>query len=66
MDCEGVDYTSFFLVKLSMDKNVTYERWPYIFGATMKQNQRYKFEQLHLHWGKKNNRGAEHVLNGIR
>lgn len=43
-----------------------YERLPYVFGATLKQNQRYEMEQFHFHWGLQNNRGAEHVLNGVR
>lgn len=49
-----------------MNKNITHGRLPYIFGAMLKQNQQYEMEQLHFHWGTKNNRGAEHVLNGIR
>ncbi|EZA61463.1 Carbonic anhydrase [Ooceraea biroi] len=53
-------------VKLTVSKNATRERLPYIFGATLKQNQHYEMEQLHFHWGIKNNRGAEHVLNGVR
>ncbi|XP_012530254.1 carbonic anhydrase 9 [Monomorium pharaonis] len=53
-------------VKLTVHKNVTYGRLPYIFGAILKQNQQYEMEQLHFHWGIKNNRGAEHVLNGVR
>jgi len=64
MDYEGVAYL-FFLVKLSMDKNAN-KKLPYIFGATLKKNQQYEIEQLHFHWGLKNNRGAEHVLNGMR
>ncbi|XP_039312904.1 carbonic anhydrase 9 [Solenopsis invicta] len=53
-------------VKLTIDKNAIYGRLPYIFGAILKQNQQYEMEQLHFHWGIKNNRGAEHVLNGVR
>lgn len=49
-----------------MDKNAIYGRLPYIFGAILKQNEQYEMEQLHFHWGIKNNRGAEHVLNGVR
>ncbi|XP_020279273.1 carbonic anhydrase 9-like [Pseudomyrmex gracilis] len=55
---------SLFIVKLIVNK--TAKRLPYIFGAVLKENQRYEIEQLHFHWGTKNNRGAEHVLNGIR
>jgi len=49
-----------------MNKNGTHKRLPYIFGATLKQDQQYEIEQLHFHWGIKNNRGAEHMLNGVR
>jgi len=58
-------HSIFYTVKLTVDENV-YERLPYIYGATMKQDQQYEVEQLHFHWGAKNNRGAEHVLNGVR
>ncbi|XP_055699470.1 carbonic anhydrase 2 [Phlebotomus papatasi] len=37
---------------------------PYIFGGKLKNQ--YELEGLHFHWGDKNNRGAEHVLNDIR
>lgn len=37
---------------------------PYIFGGKMSSE--YELEGLHFHWGDKNNRGAEHVLNDIR
>ncbi|CAD7077560.1 unnamed protein product [Hermetia illucens] len=37
---------------------------PYIFGGKLKNE--YEFEGLHFHWGDKNNRGSEHVLNDIR
>ncbi|KAL0117695.1 hypothetical protein PUN28_008834 [Cardiocondyla obscurior] len=53
-------------VKLIVKKNATYERSPYIFGAILKQNQQYEMEELHFHWGIKNSKGAEHVLNGVR
>lgn len=56
----------FSSVKLAINKNVTREKLPYVFGATLKRNQRYEIEQMHFHWGAKNNRGAEHVLNGVR
>lgn len=48
-----------------MNKNAT-NRLPYIFGSTLEQNQQYEMEQLHFHWGARNNRGAEHILNGLR
>lgn len=37
---------------------------PYIFGGKLKNE--YELVGLHFHWGDKNNRGAEHVLNDIR
>lgn len=37
---------------------------PYMFGGKMPNE--YVLEGLHFHWGDKNNRGAEHVLNDIR
>lgn len=37
---------------------------PYIFGGKLKDE--YELEGLHFHWGDKNNRGSEHVLNDIR
>lgn len=40
------------------------ERHPYIFGGKLKNE--YELEGLHFHWGDKNNRGSEHVLNDIR
>ncbi|KAL1378725.1 hypothetical protein pipiens_003924 [Culex pipiens pipiens] len=39
-------------------------RHPYIFGGKMENE--YELEGLHFHWGDKNNRGAEHVLNDVR
>ncbi|XP_011874489.1 PREDICTED: carbonic anhydrase 9-like [Vollenhovia emeryi] len=53
-------------VKLTVNKNAMYGRLPYIFGAVLQRNRQYEMEQLHFHWGIKNNRGAEHVLNGVR
>lgn len=40
------------------------ERLPYIFGG--KLHDEYEIEGLHFHWGDKNNRGSEHLLNDIR
>lgn len=40
------------------------EPLPYIFGG--KLTAEYEFEGLHFHWGEKNNRGSEHVFNGVR
>ncbi|XP_024872136.1 carbonic anhydrase 9-like [Temnothorax curvispinosus] len=53
-------------VKLTTDKTAIHGRLPYIFGAILQRNQQYEMEELHFHWGIKNNRGAEHVLNGVR
>ncbi|XP_017763499.1 PREDICTED: putative carbonic anhydrase 3 [Eufriesea mexicana] len=39
---------------------------PYIFGGSLDANQEYEIDHLHFHWGAKNNRGSEHILNGIR
>lgn len=37
---------------------------PYIFGAKLRGE--YEYLSLHFHWGDKNSRGAEHVLNDLR
>ncbi|XP_070509349.1 carbonic anhydrase 2 [Chironomus tepperi] len=37
---------------------------PYIFGGKLRNE--YEYVSLHFHWGDKNSRGAEHVLNDIR
>lgn len=42
------------------------KRLPYIFGGSLDINQEYEVDHLHFHWGAKNNRGSEHMLNGIR
>ncbi|KAK9299457.1 hypothetical protein QLX08_007487 [Tetragonisca angustula] len=42
------------------------KRLPYIFGGSLDINQEYEIDHLHFHWGAKNNRGSEHMLNGIR
>ncbi|CAD1475211.1 unnamed protein product, partial [Heterotrigona itama] len=47
-------------------KNHLRKRLPYIFGGSLDINQEYEIDHLHFHWGAKNNRGSEHVLNGIR
>lgn len=38
---------------------------PFISGGLLKHNERYIFEQMHLHWGEQDNLGAEHVIDGI-
>lgn len=42
------------------------KRLPYIFGGSLDINQEYEVDHLHFHWGAKNNRGSEHILNGVR
>lgn len=44
--------------------NGTGQRLPYIFGGLL-QNE-YELEGLHFHWGSKNDRGSEHVINDMR
>lgn len=57
--------TLFFLVSFSIPKtDPSKGRHPYIFGGKMENE--YELEGLHFHWGDKNNRGAEHVLNDVR
>lgn len=42
------------------------KRLPYIFGGSLNVNQEYEIDHLHFHWGAKNNKGSEHILNGVR
>ncbi|XP_055385120.1 carbonic anhydrase 2-like [Condylostylus longicornis] len=37
---------------------------PFIYGGKLEGH--YEIESLHFHWGDKNNRGAEHLINDIR
>ncbi|CAB3373771.1 Hypothetical predicted protein [Cloeon dipterum] len=37
---------------------------PYIFGGPLKGE--YEMVGLHFHWGRRNNRGSEHIINSIR
>lgn len=37
---------------------------PYIFGGLLRDE--YELVGLHFHWGDKNNRGSEHVVNDMR
>lgn len=37
---------------------------PFIFGGKLRNE--YEYLSLHFHWGDKNSRGSEHVLNDIR
>ncbi|XP_012253823.2 carbonic anhydrase 2-like [Athalia rosae] len=53
-------------VALSIPKAHLEERLPHVFGALLNKGQNYEFEGLHFHWGMKNNRGSEHILNGVR
>ncbi|XP_017891224.1 carbonic anhydrase 2 isoform X2 [Ceratina calcarata] len=41
-------------------------RLPCIFGGSLDPNHEYEMDHLHFHWGAKNDRGSEHVLNGVR
>lgn len=45
-------------------ENSTQQYHPYIFGAKLRDE--YEYLSLHFHWGSKNSRGSEHVLNDIR
>ncbi|XP_046739068.1 carbonic anhydrase 2-like [Diprion similis] len=53
-------------VALSIHKDLSKKRLPYVFGGLLNKGQNYELEGLHFHWGMKNNRGSEHILNGIR
>ncbi|XP_034187917.1 carbonic anhydrase 2 isoform X1 [Osmia lignaria lignaria] len=46
--------------------NHSKRKLPYIFGAVFDTNEEYEIDHLHFHWGGKNNRGSEHILNDIR
>ncbi|XP_043479644.1 carbonic anhydrase 2-like isoform X1 [Leptopilina heterotoma] len=46
--------------------NKTISNNPYIFGGLLSPGKDYEFQALHFHWGRKNNRGSEHLLNGVR
>lgn len=46
--------------------NNTNSENPYIFGGMLNHGKNYEFQALHFHWGRKNNRGSEHLLNGVR
>ncbi|XP_066994858.2 carbonic anhydrase 1 [Anabrus simplex] len=51
-------------VSLQPEKGKESIHMPKIFGALLSGE--YEFESLHFHWGHKNSRGSEHVMNGIR
>jgi carbonic anhydrase len=51
-------------VSLQMPKLLNSSQQPFIFGAKLRGE--YEYFSLHFHWGDKNSRGAEHVLNDIR
>ncbi|XP_076231720.1 carbonic anhydrase 2 [Calliopsis andreniformis] len=53
-------------VVININNNVTSTRLPYIFGGSLKINKTYEMDHLHFHWGAKNNRGSEHIINGVR
>lgn len=53
-------------VALNFEKKILKKRPPYIFGGLLNVDQEYELEGLHFHWGRKNDRGSEHSLNGVR
>lgn len=53
-------------VAMSLHVDASSQRLPYIFGATFPENEEYQVDHLHFHWGAKNHRGSEHMLNGVR
>ncbi|XP_076681074.1 carbonic anhydrase 2 [Andrena cerasifolii] len=53
-------------VEVDIDNVQRSTHLPYIYGAALKANVEYVVDHLHFHWGAKNNRGSEHVLNGVR
>lgn len=56
---------NFFLVVININNHFE-KRLPYIFGGSLNVNQEYEIDHLHFHWGAKNNKGSEHILNGVR
>lgn len=61
-----IDLMIVYLVSMTVPKDALkkHERLPYIFGG--KLHEEYEIEGLHFHWGDKNNRGSEHLVNDIR
>ncbi|XP_015438049.1 PREDICTED: carbonic anhydrase 2-like [Dufourea novaeangliae] len=53
-------------VTMSIESNPSNKHLPCVFGAALPVNQEYEVDHLHFHWGAKNNRGSEHILNGVR
>ncbi|XP_076644445.1 carbonic anhydrase 2 isoform X2 [Halictus rubicundus] len=53
-------------VAMSLHNDARSKRLPYIFGATLPDNEEYQVDHLHFHWGAKNSRGSEHTLDGVR
>jgi len=53
-----------YTLNLLFEKPENFTQFPYIFGGKLKGE--YELAGLHFHWGSKNNRGAEHVINDIR
>lgn len=51
-------------MSIPKDTLKTGEKLPYIFGGRL--HNEYEVEGLHFHWGDKNSRGSEHVVNDIR
>lgn len=42
------------------------EHTPFIHGCVFNKSAMYDVDHLHFHWGARNDRGSEHVLNSIR
>ena len=55
---------SITIPKLSDAERDNGEFMPYVRGAKLPGE--FEVEGIHFHWGDKNNRGAEHVVNDIR
>lgn len=55
---------SIAIPKLAEEAKENGEFMPYVRGAKLPGE--YEVEGVHFHWGDKNNRGAEHVVNDIR
>lgn len=55
---------SLTIPKPTQEKITEGYKHPYVFGGKL-QNE-YELEGLHFHWGDRNNRGSEHVMNDIR
>lgn len=59
IDCISVSFS----IEDNHANNVNKIFKPYIFGGTLANN--YEFESFHFHWGLKNYRGSEHIINDV-